>query len=95
MLDAVVDAAAAPDQHAQTAALRQAVDAYTGPFADGAGYLWLSGYRYLIRQEYVDAVVTLADILAGPARAVLEEGRQHHPHDERLTVILKGFTAKR
>jgi two-component SAPR family response regulator len=95
MLDAVADAAAAPEQQSQVAALRRVVDAYTGPFADGAGYLWLSGYRYLIRREYIDAVVTLADNLAGPARAVLEEGRRHHPHDERLTTVLKGFTATR
>ena len=93
MLDAVADAAAAPEQQLQIAALRRVVDAYTGPFADGAGYLWLSGYRYLIRREYVDAVVTLADNLAGPARAVLEEGRLHHPYDERLAAVLKGFTA--
>jgi len=93
MLDAVADAAAAPEQQSQVAALRRVVTAYTGPFADGAGYLWLSGYRYLIRREYVDAVVALADNLAGPARAVLEEGRRHHPYDERLTAVLKGFTA--
>nr|WP_221377006.1 hypothetical protein [Actinoplanes polyasparticus] len=93
MLDAVADAVAAPEQQSRVAALRRAVDAYAGPFADGAGYLWLAGYRYLIRREYVDAVVALADNLAGPARAVLEEGRRHHPHDERLTAVLKGFTA--
>ncbi|WP_203729914.1 AfsR/SARP family transcriptional regulator [Paractinoplanes durhamensis] len=95
MLDAVADAAAASDQQARVAALRRAVDAYTGPFADGAGYLWLTGYRYLIRREYVEAVVALADNLAGPARAVLEEGRQHHPYDERLAAVLKGFTPTR
>jgi two-component SAPR family response regulator len=92
MLDAVADAAAASDQQAQAAALRRAVDAYTGPLADGAGYLWLAGYRDLARREYVDAVLTLADILAGPARAVLAEGRRHHPDDERLTAGLNGFT---
>jgi two-component SAPR family response regulator len=95
MLNAVADVAAALDQQSQVAALRQAVAAYTGPFADGAGYLWLSGYRYLIRREYVNAVLTLADNLAGPARAVLEEGRRHHPHDERLTTILKSFSSTR
>jgi two-component SAPR family response regulator len=95
MLDAVADAGAAPEQQSQVAALRRAVDAYTGPFADGAGYSWLAGYRYLIRREYVDAVVALADNLAGPARAVLEEGQRHHPYAERLTAVLKGFTATR
>ena len=66
--------------------LRRAVDAYTGPLADGAGYLWLAGYRDVARREYVDAVIALADILAGPARAVLAEGRRHHPDDQRLTA---------
>jgi hypothetical protein len=53
------------------------VDAYTGPRADGAGYLWLAGCLDDARREHVDAVLTLADILASPARAVLAEDRLH------------------
>jgi DNA-binding SARP family transcriptional activator len=95
MLDAVADAAAAPAPQAQVAALRRVVDAYTGPLADGTGYLWLAGYRDLARREYVDAVIALAESLAGPARAVLAEGKQHHPDDERLIAALNGFTPTR
>lgn len=92
MLDAVANAAAAPDRRARVAALRRAVDAYTGPLADGARYLWLAGYRDLVRREYVDAVIALADHLAAPARAVLAEGQRRHPDDERLAAALNGFT---
>jgi DNA-binding SARP family transcriptional activator len=95
MLDAVADAKETSDQQARVAALRRTVDAYTGPLADGAGYLWLAGPRDEARREYVDAVLALADILAGPARAVLAEGRERHPDDERLSAALNGFAPTR
>jgi two-component SAPR family response regulator len=87
MFDAVADAAAASDVQERAAALRRAVDAYTGPFADGAGYAWLASYQDLVRREYVNAAVALADH-SDQARVVLTRARQLHPDDVRLAAAM-------
>jgi two-component SAPR family response regulator len=92
MLDAVADAAEATEPQARIAALRRAVDSYGAPFGGDADYLWLAGYRDLVRREYVDAVLTLAGELAScadQAREVLSEARRHHPEDGRLAAAMR------
>lgn len=57
MRDAAAVASTAVDNAARVAALRRVVCAYTGPLADGSGYLWVASYRDAVRREYVAAVV--------------------------------------
>lgn len=87
MRTAIRDAAQATDPQARAAALRRAVDAYTGPLADGCDYEWIEPYREATRQEALDAHLALADTLAGqPAQqlAVLDAAITHNPHHEAL-----------
>ncbi|MFF4893417.1 BTAD domain-containing putative transcriptional regulator [Micromonospora chersina] len=87
MRTAIRDAAQATDPQTRAAALRRAVDAYTGPLADGCDYEWIEPYREAIRQEALDAHLALADTLAGrPAQqlAVLDAAITHNPHHEAL-----------
>ncbi|MGQ5262924.1 BTAD domain-containing putative transcriptional regulator [Micromonospora sp. ZYX-F-536] len=87
MRAAIREAARATDPQTRTAALRRAVDAYTGPLAEGCDYEWVESYREAIRQDALDAHLALADALAGnPAQqvTVLDTAITHHPHCEAL-----------
>ncbi|MCP3785266.1 LysM peptidoglycan-binding domain-containing protein [Micromonospora sp. A3M-1-15] len=87
MRTATRDAAQATDPHTRAAALRRAVDAYTGPLADGCDYEWIEPYREAIRQEALDAHLALTDTLTGqPAQQlnVLDAAITHNPHHETL-----------
>ncbi|MCX5122023.1 LysM peptidoglycan-binding domain-containing protein [Micromonospora sp. NBC_00362] len=87
MRAALREARQAIDPQTRTAALRRAVNAYTGPLAQDCDYEWVESYREAIRQEALDAYLALADILAGnPAQqiAVLDAAIAHHPLREDL-----------
>ncbi|WP_280840999.1 BTAD domain-containing putative transcriptional regulator [Micromonospora sp. A200] len=87
MRAAIREAGQATDAQTRTAALRRAVDAYTGPLAEGCDYEWVEPYREAIRQDALDAHLALADALAAqPAQqiAVLDAAIAHHPHHEAL-----------
>ncbi|MET7949025.1 BTAD domain-containing putative transcriptional regulator [Micromonospora sp. NPDC005324] len=87
MREAIRDAARASDPHDRVAALRRAVEAYTGPLAEGCEYEWVESYREAIRQESLDASLALADALTGePAEqlTVLDAAIAHSPHHEAL-----------
>ncbi|MCW3820370.1 LysM peptidoglycan-binding domain-containing protein [Micromonospora sp. DR5-3] len=87
MRAAIRDAAQTTDPQTRAAALRRAVDAYTGPLAEGCDYEWVEPYRQAIRQEALDASLALADALTGqPAQqlAVLDAAITHNPHHEAL-----------
>ncbi|WP_238447644.1 BTAD domain-containing putative transcriptional regulator [Micromonospora sp. 4G55] len=87
MRAAIREAGQATDAQTRTAALRRAVDAYTGPLAQGCDYEWVESYREAIRQDALDAHLALADALAGePAQqiAVLDAAIAHHPRHEAL-----------
>ncbi|MCX4387293.1 LysM peptidoglycan-binding domain-containing protein [Micromonospora peucetia] len=87
MRTAIRDAAHATEPQARTAALRRAVDAYTGPLADGCDYEWVEPYREAVRQEALDAHLALTDTLTGqPAQQlrVLDAAIAHNPHHEPL-----------
>ncbi|MFC0030120.1 BTAD domain-containing putative transcriptional regulator [Micromonospora chaiyaphumensis] len=96
MRTAIRDAAQATDPHTRAAALRRAVDAYTGPLADGCDYEWIEPHREAIRQEALDAHLALADTLAGrPAQqlAVLDTAITHNPHHEAVYQAAMGARA--
>jgi DNA-binding SARP family transcriptional activator len=87
MRTAIRDAAQATDPHTRAAALRRAVDAYTGALADGCDYEWIEPYREAVRQEALDAHLALTDTLTGkPVQqlAVLDAAITHNPHHEAL-----------
>ncbi|MGW3807920.1 BTAD domain-containing putative transcriptional regulator [Micromonospora sp. NPDC005113] len=87
MRAALREAGQATTPQTRAAALRRAVDAYTGPLAQGCDYEWVESYREAVRQEALDAHLALADTLAGdPAQqiAVLDAAIAHHPHHEAL-----------
>ncbi|MGN9807106.1 BTAD domain-containing putative transcriptional regulator [Micromonospora sp. L32] len=87
MRAAIREAGQATDAQTRIAALRRAVDAYTGPLAEGCDYEWVESYREAIRQDALDAHLALADALAAqPAQqiAVLDVAIAHHPHHEAL-----------
>ncbi|MDZ5447247.1 BTAD domain-containing putative transcriptional regulator [Micromonospora sp. 4G57] len=87
MRAALREARQATDPQARAAALRRAVDAYTGPLAQGCDYEWVESYREAVRQDALDAHLALADTLAGdPAQqvAVLDAAIAHHPRHEDL-----------
>ncbi|WP_433320284.1 AfsR/SARP family transcriptional regulator [Micromonospora chersina] len=84
---AIRDAAQATDPHTRAAALRRAVEAYTGPLADACDYEWIEPYREAIRQEALDAHLALAHALTGqPAQqlAVLDAAITPNPYHEAL-----------
>jgi DNA-binding SARP family transcriptional activator len=87
MHDALRDAQTADTDHDRRAALRRAVDTYTGHLADGADYEWIEPYREATRRQTLDAYLTLADTLSGnPAEqvTVLDAAIRHNPHTEQL-----------
>ncbi|GAA4595857.1 hypothetical protein GCM10023107_35540 [Actinoplanes octamycinicus] len=87
MRSAIREANHATDRRERIAGLRRAVDAYRGPFADGVDYEWAEPYREAIRQQALDAHLTLADALADQPEAqvqVLEAAIGHSPHSEEL-----------
>ncbi|MEH1059326.1 BTAD domain-containing putative transcriptional regulator [Micromonospora sp. CPCC 206171] len=87
MRAAIREAGQATDAQTRIDALRRAVDAYTGPLAEGCDYEWVESYREAIRQDALDAHLALADALAAqPAQqiAVLDAAIAHHPHHEPL-----------
>ncbi len=87
MRAAIRDAARASDPTVRAAALRRAVDAYTGPLAQDCDYEWVESYREAVRQEALDASLALADTLTGkPAEqlAVLDAAIAHSPYHEAL-----------
>ncbi|WP_213013862.1 BTAD domain-containing putative transcriptional regulator [Paractinoplanes toevensis] len=83
--------------HAQTAdgpaeripALRRAVDAYTGEFAEGCDYDWAEPYRQALRNQALDAALDLAHALTttgdhDQAADVLQTAIRLHPYAEQL-----------
>ncbi|MFC4148055.1 BTAD domain-containing putative transcriptional regulator [Micromonospora mangrovi] len=87
MREAIREASHTTNPHTRTAALRRAVDAYTGPLAQDCDYEWIEPYREAVRQEAIDAHLALADTLTDdPAQqlAVLDAAIAHHPHHEPL-----------
>ncbi|MCW6004283.1 LysM peptidoglycan-binding domain-containing protein [Micromonospora sp. CPCC 205371] len=72
---------------ARVTALRQAVAAYHGPFADGTRYEWAEPYREAVRRQALDAHLALADALHDQpeqALAVLDAAIAHDPYAEEL-----------
>lgn len=88
MQRALTDADAAPDPATRAQALRRAVDAYTGPLADGCEYDWIEPHREATRRQALDAHIALADTLANtdPDQAVhvLHAAIEHGPRDEHI-----------
>jgi DNA-binding SARP family transcriptional activator len=87
MHDALRDAQTADTDHDRRAALRRAVDTYTGHLADGADYEWIEPYREATRRQALDAYLALADTLtSNPAEqiTVLDAAIRHNPHTEQL-----------
>jgi DNA-binding SARP family transcriptional activator/nucleoid-associated protein YgaU len=85
MRDALREAQKAADTGQRIAALRRAVDCYTGHLADGADYEWVEPYREAIRQQALDAYLALADALAdqpGEQLTVLDAAIRHNPYVE-------------
>ncbi|WP_326550115.1 hypothetical protein [Micromonospora sp. NBC_01813] len=69
------------------AALRRAVAAYQGPFADDTRYEWAEPYREAVRRQALDAHLTLADALRDQpdeALTVLDAAIAHDPYAEQL-----------
>lgn len=98
MQDAIAEADAAPGRPECIAALRRAVDAYTGPLADGCGYDWLRDYQYGPTQQAAAASLRLADELADrpeEARAVLAAAIDHHPYAEPFYQAAMRLAARR
>ncbi|MBQ1022768.1 BTAD domain-containing putative transcriptional regulator [Micromonospora sp. C95] len=72
---------------ARVAALRQAVAAYHGPFADGTRYEWAEPYREAVRRQALDAHLALADALCEQpeeALTVLNAAIAHDPYAEQV-----------
>ncbi|GAB3973350.1 BTAD domain-containing putative transcriptional regulator [Plantactinospora veratri] len=68
-------------------ALRQAVAAYRGPFAEDARYEWAEPHREAIRRQALDAHLALAEALRDQpeeALAVLNTAIEHDPYAEQL-----------
>ncbi|MFY1674032.1 BTAD domain-containing putative transcriptional regulator [Plantactinospora sp. WMMB334] len=71
----------------RVAALRLAVAAYRGPFAEHANYEWAEPYREAIRRQALDAHLALADTLGDQpdeALTVLDKAIDHDPYAEEL-----------
>jgi two-component SAPR family response regulator len=86
MRDALAAAQAANGQQ-RVAALRRAIAAYRGPFAQDARYEWAEPYREAIRRQALDAHLALADALTGQpeqALTVLDTAIAHDPYAEQL-----------
>jgi DNA-binding SARP family transcriptional activator len=86
MRAAIRDANRATDTPTRIAALRRAVDAYTGPLAGTADYEWIDPYREAVLQQALDAHLALADALTDPAEQipVLDKAIGHSPYSEEL-----------
>jgi len=86
MRDALSAAEAASGEQ-RVAALRQAVAAYRGPFAEDARYEWAEPYREAIRRQALDAHLALADALRDQpeeALTVLDTAIAQDPYAEQL-----------
>ena len=84
---ALRDATIADTPTERAAALRRAVDSYTGPLADGCDYEWVEPHREGVRRQALDAALALADLLTDqPAEqlTVLQTALAHHPYAEPL-----------
>jgi DNA-binding SARP family transcriptional activator len=88
MHEAIARADAATDPAARIAALREAVACYTGPLAEGKTYEWIEPYREALRQQSVDAHLTLvahlSDTDPAEAVAVLHAAIGHDPYNDSL-----------
>lgn len=90
MQDAIRDAGQltlTTDAAERQAALRRAVNAYSGSLAEGADYDWIEPYREAVRQQSLDAHMALAEMLAdSPAEqiTVLDAAIGHNPYAEQL-----------
>ncbi|MEV8504495.1 hypothetical protein AB0368_06640 [Actinoplanes sp. NPDC051475] len=87
MRAALAEADAATTSEQRITALRAAVDAYTGPLADGCAYDWVEPYRYAVAQEAAGAALRLAQEFTDQpeqARTILAAAIEHHPHTEEL-----------
>jgi DNA-binding SARP family transcriptional activator len=86
---ALADATTAPNDRERTAALRRAVDAYTGDLVAGTFYEWAEAAREDLRRRAVDAAARLAELheTAGDydaALAELDTAMRHDPYAEDL-----------
>jgi DNA-binding SARP family transcriptional activator len=83
---ALLEARNARGEDAQLAAWRDAVAAYHGPLADGAGYDWAEPYAEQARRRALDAWTRIAEITAPrdpeQALAALETALGHDPYNE-------------
>ncbi|MGH3712044.1 MAG: AfsR/SARP family transcriptional regulator, partial [Micromonosporaceae bacterium] len=88
MQRALADYERGADDPTRIDGLRRAVDAYTGPLADGYEYDWIEPAREAVRRQALDAHLALADLLAptDPDQAlhVLHTAIEHGPHDEAI-----------
>jgi DNA-binding SARP family transcriptional activator len=87
MRAALKDADVALTPQERTAALRRAVDAYTGHLAADCDYEWIESYREAVRRQAFDAASTLVEALDGhpdEQLAVLTAAIGHHPYAEEL-----------
>lgn len=87
--DALAQAQTADGPAERIAALRRAVEAYTGEFAEGCDYDWAEPYRQALRNQALDAAVDLAQALTATgeheqATQVLQNAITLHPHAEQL-----------
>ena len=87
--DALTQAQVTTDPAVRIAALRRAVDAYTGEFAQGCDYYWAEPYRQALRNQALDAALDLAQALTATgqhdqAAQVLQNAITLHPHAEQL-----------
>jgi DNA-binding SARP family transcriptional activator len=91
LTEAIRDAASTDDVEDRIAALRRAVAAYAGHFADAhRGYEWAETFREGARRQALDAALHLANALAESrddpeeALTVINAAIEHHPHAEEL-----------
>jgi two-component SAPR family response regulator len=87
--DALAQAQTADNPAERIPALRRAVEAYTGEFAEGCDYDWAEPYRQALRNQALDAAVDLAQALAttgehDQAAQVLQNAITLHPYAEQL-----------
>ncbi|MFC8848553.1 MULTISPECIES: BTAD domain-containing putative transcriptional regulator [unclassified Micromonospora] len=86
MRAALRDADRATTDTARLAALRRAVDAYSGNLADGFDYEWIEAHREGIRRQALNAHLTLATTTPDPNEAltVIQAAIRHDPYAEPL-----------
>ncbi|GLI03698.1 hypothetical protein Pa4123_89770 [Phytohabitans aurantiacus] len=95
-LHAAIDAAAnAVDPDTEQQHLREAVEAYAGPLADGDDRHWLTVPREALRRHIIDAYTRLADHHTDPAAALtlIQDAIRVDPYNEPLyqrAIVLHG-----